>query len=105
MTQTAAVKSQLGNGLVVEDWERLTFRVNREAYRSEAVFDAERERIWSTSWLFLGHETEVPEPNDFKVRTLDGVRESVRFPLPRGLGERSPGEREGAASALHATRP
>ena len=39
------------------------------------------------------------------VRTLDGVRESVRFPLPRGLGERSPGEREGAASALHATRP
>lgn len=72
MTQTATIRTELGNGLVVEDWERLTFRVNREAYRSEDVFAAERERIWSTSWLFLGHETEVPEPNDFKVRTLAG---------------------------------
>jgi len=38
------------------------------------------------------------------VRTLEGVRESMRFPLPRGLGDRSLGEREGAASALHAPR-
>lgn len=72
MTQTATIRSGLGNGLVVEDWDRLTFRVHREAYRSESVFRAERDRIWQTSWLYLGHETEVPEPNDFKVRVLGG---------------------------------
>lgn len=74
MTQTApaGVRAALGNDLVAEDWNALTFRVNRAAYRSEAVFAAERERIWSTSWLFLGHETEVPNPNDFKVRVLAG---------------------------------
>lgn len=72
MTQTAMTRSELGNGLIAEDWDRLTFRVNREAYRSEAIFAAERERIWMTSWLYLGHETEVPNPNDFKVRVLGG---------------------------------
>ncbi|MDE2613296.1 MAG: 4-hydroxy-3-methylbut-2-enyl diphosphate reductase [Burkholderiales bacterium] len=35
------------------------------------------------------------------VRKLDGVHESVRFPLPRGLGDRSMGELEGPESTLH----
>ena len=58
--------------LIAEDWDRLTFRVNREAYRSESIFAQERENIWMHSWLYLGHETELPEPNDFKVRTIAG---------------------------------
>jgi benzoate/toluate 1,2-dioxygenase alpha subunit len=58
--------------MIVEDWERLTFRVNREAYRADAVFARERANIWLHSWLYLGHETEIAEPNDFKVRTLAG---------------------------------
>lgn len=58
--------------MIVEDWDRLTFRVNREAYRSPDVFAREREEIWLQSWLYLGHETEIAEPNDFKVRTLAG---------------------------------
>ena len=53
---------------MAEDWERLTFRVHRSAYRSPEVFRAERERIWMTSWLYLGHETEIPNLNDYKVR-------------------------------------
>ncbi|WP_165958945.1 aromatic ring-hydroxylating dioxygenase subunit alpha [Actinomadura sp. KC345] len=58
--------------LVVEDWDALTFRVNRVAYRSEEIFQAERDRIWARTWLYLGHETEVATPNDFKTRTLGG---------------------------------
>lgn len=58
--------------MIVEDWDRLTFRVNREAYRSADVFAREREEIWLKSWLYLGHETEIAEPNDFTVRTLAG---------------------------------
>jgi p-cumate 2,3-dioxygenase alpha subunit len=58
--------------LIVQDWDELTFRVHRRAYRDPAVFQAERARIWDTTWLYLGHETELPEPNDFKVRNLGG---------------------------------
>ena len=59
--------------MVVEDWDRLTFRVNRDAYRSDAVFGPRNDtKIWMHSWLYLGHETEIAEPNDFKARTLAG---------------------------------
>jgi phenylpropionate dioxygenase-like ring-hydroxylating dioxygenase large terminal subunit len=58
--------------LVVQDWDTLTFRVHRSAYRDENVFADERARIWDRSWLYLGHETEIPEPNDFVVRNLGG---------------------------------
>jgi phenylpropionate dioxygenase-like ring-hydroxylating dioxygenase large terminal subunit len=74
MTQVAQPHTPevVGNDLVAEDWERLTFRVHRSAYRAPEVFEAERDRIWSTHWLYLGHETEIPNPNDFKVRVLGG---------------------------------
>jgi p-cumate 2,3-dioxygenase subunit alpha len=58
--------------LIVENWDRLTFRVHREAYRSETIFARERERIWLHSWLYLGHETELPKANDFKSRSIAG---------------------------------
>jgi p-cumate 2,3-dioxygenase subunit alpha len=58
--------------MIVEDWDALTFRVNRAAYRSPEVFAQERENIWMRTWLYLGHESEIAEPNDFKVRTLAG---------------------------------
>lgn len=57
---------------VQEDHEALTFRVNREALRDPAVFAREQEEIWGRSWLYLGHESEIPENNDFKVRNLGG---------------------------------
>lgn len=61
-----------GEPMLVEDWDQLTFRVNREAYRSQEIFERELEAIWQQTWLYLGHETEVPEPNDFKARDLGG---------------------------------
>lgn len=60
------------NPMIVEDWDALTFRVNRAAYRSADVFAQERDNIWMQTWLYLGHESEIAEPNDFKVRTLGG---------------------------------
>jgi phenylpropionate dioxygenase-like ring-hydroxylating dioxygenase large terminal subunit len=58
--------------MIVEDWDRLTFRVNREAYRSADIFAQERANIWLHTWLYLGHETEIATPNDFKARTVAG---------------------------------
>ncbi|WP_037971160.1 aromatic ring-hydroxylating oxygenase subunit alpha [Streptosporangium amethystogenes] len=60
------------SSLVREDGEALSFKVHRSAYRSEEVFQAEISRIWGHTWLYLGHETEIPKPGDFKTRTLGG---------------------------------
>jgi len=61
-----------GDPMIIEDWEQLTFRVNREAYRSGEIFARERDAIWQQTWLYLGHETELPNPNDFKQRVIGG---------------------------------
>jgi nitrite reductase/ring-hydroxylating ferredoxin subunit len=56
----------------MEDRERRIFRVNREVFRSPQLFARERTRLWDRLWLYLGHESEVPRPGDFKQRTLAG---------------------------------
>ncbi|MFB9730386.1 SRPBCC family protein [Haloechinothrix salitolerans] len=37
-----------------------------------ALHDLENERVFGRSWVFLAHETEVPEPGDYVVRYLGG---------------------------------
>lgn len=44
--------------------------VSREAFVSDDVFQLEMERIFDRSWVFLAHETEIPQPGDFVVRAL-----------------------------------
>lgn len=36
------------------------------------LFEIERQEIFDTCWLYLGHETELPKPNDFKTRRVAG---------------------------------
>ncbi len=42
-----------------------TGEVQREIFVNEDVFDQEMERIFKRSWLFLCHETQIPERGDF----------------------------------------
>src|SRR3954447_25307155 len=34
------------------------------------VFRLEREKIFDRSWVYLGHETEIPEPGDYVLRAI-----------------------------------
>ncbi|MER7169314.1 aromatic ring-hydroxylating dioxygenase subunit alpha [Micromonospora sp. NPDC000207] len=75
MTQQTPERPNGGPGagaMIDEDWEALRFRVHRSAYRDPEVFSEEVARIWGQTWLYLGHETEVPNPGDFKTRNLGG---------------------------------
>ena len=47
-------------------------QVHRDLYLSEAVFELERQRVWARSWLFVGHDSQVPQPGDFITTTLAG---------------------------------
>ena len=39
-------------------------------YNDEAVFALERDRIFSSAWVFMAHESEIREPNDYVVRNI-----------------------------------
>lgn len=39
-------------------------------YNDDEVFELERERLFGRAWLFLAHESEVPDPGDYVVRRV-----------------------------------
>jgi p-cumate 2,3-dioxygenase alpha subunit len=58
--------------LIMEDSSNGLFRVHRSALMSEEVLALERERIFARSWLYLGHESEVENPGDYRRRVVAG---------------------------------
>lgn len=47
-------------------------QVHRDAYLSEAVFALEQEHVLGGSWLFVGHDSQLPEPGDYVTAWLAG---------------------------------
>ena len=40
-------------------------RVHRKVYTDPAIFELEMERIWGKSWIYIGHESQVPESGSY----------------------------------------
>jgi len=53
-------------------WDRLIEhdRVHGSLYTDPAIYEAELERIWYRSWVYVGHVSEVTEPNDYVVKSI-----------------------------------
>ncbi|WP_299574860.1 aromatic ring-hydroxylating dioxygenase subunit alpha [uncultured Williamsia sp.] len=51
-------------------------RVHGSLYTDPDIFAEELEKIWYTTWVFVGHESEVPEPNDY-VRKKLGLQDII----------------------------
>ncbi|BBY81199.1 Rieske 2Fe-2S domain-containing protein [Mycolicibacterium pulveris] len=45
-------------------------RVHGSLYTDPSVFAEELEKIWYRSWVFVGHESEVAQPNDYVRKRL-----------------------------------
>ena len=67
-----ATVATTGFPLVDEDAAHHRFRVHRDTMTSSEIFREELERIFSHSWLYVGHESEVTAPGDYVRRPVGG---------------------------------
>ncbi len=58
--------------LIYEDSQRGLFRVHRSALASVEILELERKNIFDRCWLYLGHESEIENPGDYRRRTVAG---------------------------------
>ena len=74
--QSTGPGSHSGNGrplpLVRESRENLTFSVNREVFVSREIFEREQRAVFDRCWIYVGHTSEVPNPGDYKTRSVAG---------------------------------
>src|SRR5438309_5675175 len=40
-------------------------RLSREIFFNQDIYDQEMEQVFARSWLFVGHESQIPKPGDF----------------------------------------
>ncbi|WP_214368736.1 aromatic ring-hydroxylating oxygenase subunit alpha [Pseudonocardia sp. H11422] len=70
MTVVDSAPPVTGTALVEEDRHR--FRVHRSTMTSPEVYQLELDRVFGHSWLYVGHDSEVPEPGDYVRRPVGG---------------------------------
>ena len=58
------------NSLLEEDQEKGIYRCKREMFTDPRLFDLEMKHIFEGNWLYLAHESQIPEKNDFLTTTM-----------------------------------
>ncbi len=48
-------------------------RIDISLYTDEEIFEAELQRIFYTTWVFVGHESEVAQPGDYKTTYIGRI--------------------------------
>ena len=59
-------KGRFVNGLV----DMKSGKVSREIFVNEEIYADEQEQVFTRSWLFIGHESQVPKPGDYFVSCM-----------------------------------
>jgi p-cumate 2,3-dioxygenase alpha subunit len=57
---------------IIDNAADQTFKLNRSALVEPNLFELEQRRIFDVCWIYLGHESEITEPGDFKTRNVCG---------------------------------
>lgn len=66
------VSAQAFREFVIDDPDRSIFKVHRSSMTVPSILEEERRKIFDECWLYLGHESEVRSPGDFKTRLVGG---------------------------------
>ncbi len=46
-------------------------RLHRSLYTDPDIFELEMERIWGEAWIYIGHESQIPEPGDYFTTNIN----------------------------------
>ena len=60
------------DNLVIDNTDAGLFRVNRRVFTDPDILALERRRVFEQCWIYAGHESEIPQPGDFRARTVAG---------------------------------
>lgn len=63
------LKKKIGSALIV-DRENDIYRYNRNIFIDEQLFELEMKHIFEGGWVYLAHESQIPEPGDYFTLTL-----------------------------------
>ena len=47
-------------------------QLHRDIYLDPAVFELEMQRLWAAAWLFVGHDSQVPQAGDYITADIAG---------------------------------
>lgn len=74
MTHTDLVREVTPGELDAGRWSELVRedRVHRSLYTDAAVFAAELRTVFARTWLYVAHESQLPDPHSFVTSTLAG---------------------------------
>ncbi len=59
-------------GMAAPDWSDLVqdSHVHGSLYTDPHIYQLELEKIWFRTWVYVGHESEVPQANDFVMKSI-----------------------------------
>ncbi|MDP1632687.1 MAG: Rieske 2Fe-2S domain-containing protein [Caulobacter sp.] len=66
---TTITAAELG-GMIDERPDDGVFRVHRRMFTDEQIFELEMKHIFEGSWVYVAHESQIPNPNDFLTAHL-----------------------------------
>jgi benzoate/toluate 1,2-dioxygenase alpha subunit len=58
------------NSLLEEDREKGLYRCKREMFTNPELFELEMKHIFEGNWIYLAHESQIPEKNDYYTVTM-----------------------------------
>ena len=58
------------HSLLEDDPEQGIYRCKREMFTDPRLFDLEMKHIFEGNWLYLAHESQIPNKNDFYTTTM-----------------------------------
>ena len=65
MTETLDHAASVLADAVIEDEDAGVYRANRRIFTDEDIFELEMKHIFEGNWVYLAHETQIPNPGDY----------------------------------------
>ena len=65
MTETLDHAASVLADAVIEDEATGVYRANRRIFTDEDIFELEMKHIFEGNWVYLAHETQIPNPGDY----------------------------------------